>query len=133
MSSMIRSRIEQHFIHINSLPWSNTTPEMYERFSNFCRAAALVLAREGNFNDAFFISSLMESLWVQNETPSTWALFYTDIAKAILSQQHQHEAMAAVRSNQRFKSLQKIVKKLPPLEAGPFSIFLDICQQRTKL
>ncbi|MBS0648568.1 MAG: hypothetical protein JSS10_05005 [Verrucomicrobia bacterium] len=133
MSSIIRYRIEQRFKHMNSLPWSSETPAVYEKFSNYCRATALMLAREGNFNDAFSIANLMESLWIQNETPLTWTLFYTDIVKAILSQQQQYEAILAVRSNERgMKSLRKTVKILSPSDALQLSTFLKKCNFPSK-
>lgn len=119
------TQLRQQLENINAMAWSQETPAAYQEFADECRSSALLLASEGNFNEAFSIASLSESLWTKNETPLTWTFFYTDIAKAILSQQEQSDAMAAVSSDpHRIRSLQKIVKVLSPSDALQFSTFL---------
>jgi hypothetical protein len=119
------TQLRQRLENINAMAWSQETPAAYQEFTDECRASALLLASEGNFNEAFSIASLSESLWTQHETPSTWTSFYTHIAKAILNQQQQSDAMAAVSSDpHRMRSLQKIVKVLSHSDALEFSTFL---------
>ena len=134
MSASVRNHIEQRFINLHAMPWSQDVPIVYEKFSNYCRAAALVLASEGNFNDAFSIASLIESIWVHNETQSMWIAFYTGMAKAVLIHERQREALAVVGGDQHlFKTLRKIGKHLSFSDASQLSFFLERCKRQSKI
>jgi hypothetical protein len=128
----VRMNLEQRIQNIEKMPWSENLPIEYENFSHDCRFAALQLADKGNFSEAFSVISLLDSIW---ETPSDWPCFYIGIAKAILIQSHQREALSAIRDNEpRIKLFQKIVKYLPASDATRLLGFLKRCKPlRSKL
>jgi hypothetical protein len=123
----IRTGLEQRFQNICKMPLSQKGPIVFENFAHDCRFAAMQLAYKGNFQEAFSIASLLDSIW---ETPSDCTSFYVGIAKAILIQQQQDDALSAIRGDERrIKSLQQVVRHLSPSASARLLVFLAKCKQ----
>lgn len=124
-ANSVRMNLEQRFQSIDKMPWEETISS-YESFSHDCRIEALQLAQKGNFSEAFSVINLLDSIW---ETPSEWSCFYVSLAKTILIQSQQRNALSAFRDNEpRIKLFQKIVKYLPEPDASRMLGFLKKCK-----
>jgi hypothetical protein len=118
IANLVINYHEQRFLNLHAMAWSQDVPQAYENFATDCRIAALYLASTGSFKEAFALVKMLDSIWVQNETPTLRSDFYITIAKALLVYEHQSDALCAFQENNfPLKPLEKIMKYLPAYDA----------------